>query len=447
MIFTKTITFKALIFIVTSAIVTIGALSWSIYKVSYDEIKASVEHRLILGGEFIAKDFRNSQKSLQSYQKDLARLAKEVGGYAFIIDNRKNLMVASSLEVRKNWEKILSLATLTNQPHPYKHEIEFMRFIVKYDPILKSKSYGILYKLSNEYTLGIAIAYERAFAPLSHIMTNILITVVVTTIVLAFLAYFVLKHLIVNPIVDISKQLQSTKKSTTLFQKVVTNQEGEIGELVTALNGRTELIQTLYHEIEDTQKEIIFTMGAIGESRSKETANHVKRVAHYSEILALGYGMSQKEAKLLKEASPMHDIGKVGIPDAVLKKPGRLNDEEMEIMKQHTTLGYEMLRHSKRELLQAAAIVAYQHHEKWDGSGYPRGLSGEDIHIYGRITAVADVFDALGSNRVYKKAWEDEKIFEIFRKERGKHFDPKLVDIFFKKLPEILKVRETFKDL
>ena len=149
---------------------------------------------------------------------------------------------------------------------------------------------------------------------------------------------------------------------------------------------------------------------------------------------------------MLKQASPMHDIGKVAIPDAILNKPGRFDENEREIMNTHASLGYEMLKHSNRPLLKMAAIVANEHHEKWDGSGYPRGLSGENIHIYGRITALADVFDALGSDRVYKKAWDDEKIFNLFKEERGKHFNPKLIDIFFEHLDEFLKIREKFKD-
>lgn len=201
-----------------------------------------------------------------------------------------------------------------------------------------------------------------------------------------------------------------------------------------------------FEDIENTQKEVVFTMGAIGESRSKETGNHVKRVAEYSKLLAIYYGLDEKEAEMLKQASPMHDIGKVAIPDAILNKPGRFDDKEREIMNTHANLGYEMLKHSNRPLLKMAAIVANEHHEKWNGSGYPKGLSGENIHIYGRITALADVFDALGSDRVYKKAWDDEKIFNLFKEERAKHFDPKLVDIFFEHLDEFLKIRETFRD-
>lgn len=202
----------------------------------------------------------------------------------------------------------------------------------------------------------------------------------------------------------------------------------------------------LYQEIEDTQKEVVFTMGAIGESRSQETGNHVKRVAEYSKLLAKLYGLSTEESELLKQASPMHDIGKVGIPDAILNKPGKLNEEEWIVMKTHSTLGYEMLKHSSRPLLKAASIVAHEHHEKWNGSGYPRGLEGNKIHIYGRITSIADVFDALGSDRCYKKAWELDKILDLFKTERGNSFDPTLVDLLLSNMDDFLQIKEQFKD-
>ena len=212
------------------------------------------------------------------------------------------------------------------------------------------------------------------------------------------------------------------------------------------VNERVKDIVALTDEIQITQKEVVYTMGAIGESRSKETANHVKRVAAYSKLLALEYGLGEEEAEMLKQASPMHDIGKVAIPDAILNKPGRLDDKEREIMNTHATLGYEMLHHSERPLLKVAADLAYGHHEKWDGSGYPNALQGEEISIYARITALADVFDALGSERCYKKAWKLEDILTLFQEESGKHFEPKLVEIFFANLDKFVAIREEFSD-
>jgi len=233
----------------------------------------------------------------------------------------------------------------------------------------------------------------------------------------------------------------------TLVAYLVSKNVGlSVDEIETKVQDGLKEIKALNDEVENTQKEVVFTMGAIGEQRSKETGNHVKRVAEYTKLLALYYGLPEAEAEMLKQASPMHDIGKVAIPDSVLNKPGRFNEEERKIMDTHADLGYEMLKGSKRSLLKAAAIVAREHHEKWDGSGYPQGKSADDIHIYGRITALADVFDALGSDRVYKSAWDDDRIFKLFREERAKHFDPKLIDIFFNNIDEFLKIRDSLKD-
>lgn len=225
----------------------------------------------------------------------------------------------------------------------------------------------------------------------------------------------------------------------------IKNDKEIIIEYMWIINDLTELFN-LNEEIQSTQKEIIYKMGEIGETRSKETGNHVKRVAEYSELLALLYGIDEKEANLLLVASPMHDIGKVGISDSILKKPAKLTDEEYAIMKEHSMIGYNILKDSKRDILKAAAIVAKEHHEKYDGSGYPCGLKGEEIHIYGRITALADVFDALGSERCYKEVWKDEKIFQLFRDEKGKHFDPKLVDLFFDNIDKFIQIRERYSD-
>ena len=234
----------------------------------------------------------------------------------------------------------------------------------------------------------------------------------------------------------------------------IINRPDELGEISYAMKNMSSSIKDGIHQIEslsdeiiNTQKEIIYTMGEIAETRSKETGNHVKRVAEYSKLIALKLGINEQEAEMLKLASPMHDIGKVGIPDNILNKPGKLTPEEFEIMKTHAQLGYEMLKHSSKPILQAAAIVSKEHHEKYNGKGYPLGLSGENIHIFARITAVADVFDALGSDRIYKKAWEDKKIFELFNNEKGEHFDPKIIDIFFENLEEIKQIRDKFKDI
>ncbi len=225
----------------------------------------------------------------------------------------------------------------------------------------------------------------------------------------------------------------------------ILNEKGEIEEFIAIRNDITELIH-LHEDLEHTQEDLILRMGEIGETRSKETGFHVRRVAKYSEILAQHYGLKEQEVKYLTLASPMHDIGKVGIADNILNKAGKLTNDEWIVMKTHANIGYNLFKDSKKPLLKAAATIAYEHHEKYDGSGYPRGLKGNDIHIYGRITALADVFDALGSERCYKKAWENEKIFTLLKNERGKHFDPQLIDIFFEHLDEFLAVQDFYNE-
>ena len=217
----------------------------------------------------------------------------------------------------------------------------------------------------------------------------------------------------------------------------------EIEERVSA--GLSEIKQ-LNKEIEATQKEIILTMGTIAEQHNEETGFHLKRVSHYSYLLAKFYGLSQEECHLIQLASPMHDIGKLAIPDHILQKESSLNEDEKKVMMQHTVYGYKMLKHSQRELLKSAATIAYEHHERWDGKGYPLGLKGEEIHIFGRIVAIADVFDALSNQRPYKHKWDNEEVFAYLKAQSGKQFDPKLIEIFFAHLDAFLEVQEQFAD-
>jgi len=223
------------------------------------------------------------------------------------------------------------------------------------------------------------------------------------------------------------------------------DEEGNIVELIQAMHDVSEIYK-LNEEIVLTQKEVVFTMGAIGETRSKETGLHVKRVAEYSYLLAKLYGLDEEHAYLIKQASPMHDIGKVAIPDHILNKPGKLTPEEFEIMKTHAQLGYEMLKHSERPILKTSAVIAHTHHEKYNGKGYPRGLAGDAIPIEGRITSIADVFDALAHDRVYKKAWVLEDILSLLREERGVSFDPVLIDLFFENLDAFVAIQKRLAD-
>ncbi|MDH5446185.1 MAG: two-component system response regulator [Gammaproteobacteria bacterium] len=199
-------------------------------------------------------------------------------------------------------------------------------------------------------------------------------------------------------------------------------------------------------ELDETRLEIIRRLGRAAEYRDNETGLHIIRMSQYSQILGLANGMTESEADMLLNASPMHDIGKIGIPDQILLKPGKLTPEEWEIMKTHATIGAEILSGHESELMTVAREIALAHHEKWDGSGYPHGKSGDEIPLVGRIVAVADVFDALTTTRPYKKAWPVEEAVEFIAANRGSHFDPKLVDLFMENLPDLLSIRSIYPE-
>ena len=199
-------------------------------------------------------------------------------------------------------------------------------------------------------------------------------------------------------------------------------------------------------ELNETRLEIVRRLGRAAEYRDNETGMHVIRMSCYSQIIASEHGLPDGEAELILHSAPMHDVGKIGVPDRVLLKPGKLNDEEWNIMRSHCDIGYKILGDHPCELLKTAAVAAYTHHEKWDGSGYPRQLKQENIPLIGRIMAVADVFDALTSVRPYKKAWPVEDAVAEIQKCSGSHFDPALVDAFSKRIPEVLEIKEQFAD-
>ncbi|WP_438970647.1 response regulator [Methylophaga sp.] len=201
--------------------------------------------------------------------------------------------------------------------------------------------------------------------------------------------------------------------------------------------------QRLLSELEASQKDLIWLLTELMESTSDETGKHIRRVAELSSLLAkLHPTLNDDDADTLYHASPMHDIGKMTVPHEILHKAGRYTPEEFDIMKKHTTNAYQLLAGSKRKLTKAAAIIAHEHHEKWDGSGYPRGLKAADIHIYGRIVAIADVLDALTHKRCYKDAWELEEAIDFIKIHRGSHFDPQLVDLLTENLDAFVTILE-----
>ena len=207
-----------------------------------------------------------------------------------------------------------------------------------------------------------------------------------------------------------------------------------------------DLVKERTLELEATRLNIIRKLGKAGEFKDNETGLHVIRMSKYAQLIGKAMGMSSDESELLLNVVPMHDIGKIGIPDKILLKPGKLDSDEWCIMQSHTQIGADILGQDKSEILREARICAFSHHEKWDGNGYPEGLSGTDIPLYGRIAAVSDVFDALTSERPYKKAWSVDDTLKLLEYEKEKHFQPELIDSFLEVLPDVLKIKSEFSD-
>jgi two-component system response regulator RpfG len=194
------------------------------------------------------------------------------------------------------------------------------------------------------------------------------------------------------------------------------------------------------------EHETLLRLAKAGEYRDEETGNHVVRMAKYSRLIAEELGLQKTECETIELAAPMHDIGKIGIPDHILLKPGKLLPEEFTVMKQHTRIGYEILKDSPSRYLQMGAVIALGHHEKYDGSGYPHGLSGEEIPLPARIVAVADVYDALSSRRCYKPAWSFNDILQLFETQSGQHFDPRCVEAFMTRLDDVHRIQGMLRD-
>ncbi|MEZ9236909.1 MULTISPECIES: HD-GYP domain-containing protein [Shewanella] len=205
-------------------------------------------------------------------------------------------------------------------------------------------------------------------------------------------------------------------------------------------------VQQKTAEIAQNQLDVIRKLGRAAEYKDNETGMHVIRMSYYTHILALAAGINEADAEVLMHAAPMHDVGKIGVSDAILKKPGKLTAEEFDEMKHHCVIGAEILGDNDSPLLKIAQEVALTHHEKWDGTGYPNGLKGEEIPLYGRIVAVADVFDALTSERPYKKPWSVEEAVALLEREAGSHFEPKLVQLFVDNIEQIVEIKAKFRD-
>ena len=257
------------------------------------------------------------------------------------------------------------------------------------------------------------------------------------------------KSMLTVPIIDREKELvgvfqlinKTSKWEITSFSKA----DEKLAESLASQAAVAIRNAQLTDELKSAQLETIFVLGEAAEYKDKETGDHIKRVATFSKIIAETLELDDDLVETIYRSSPLHDIGKIGIPDDILNKPGKLEGDEWETMKEHTTLGYRLLKDSKSEVIKTAAQIAYTHHERWDGKGYPRGLKGKKIPQVGRIVALADFFDALTSERPYrKKRFSLSKTFEMIEEDRGKHFCPKTTDAFFKAIKHIEKISDYF---
>lgn len=233
-----------------------------------------------------------------------------------------------------------------------------------------------------------------------------------------------------------------------LLKRVAIHLENYLAKKILRLENQQldNTVQIQQQELEQAKLEMIYRLGRAAEERDNETGNHVKRVSLISELVAAELGKSEEYCKLIKIASPMHDVGKIGVSDTILLKPGKLTDEEFRLMQDHVKIGAKILADSDSPLLQLAYDIALTHHEKFNGKGYPHGTKGHNIPLCGRIVAIADVFDALTSKRPYKEAWPIEKAVGLIEREKGEHFDPEVVEAFLKVLPSVLNVANKYHD-
>lgn len=243
-------------------------------------------------------------------------------------------------------------------------------------------------------------------------------------------------------ILELKARVQSLLKVKAYNDHMRTHQKELEGEVAK----RTEQLRQAFEKIKKASLETIYRLSRAAEYRDEDTGAHIQRISHYSAAIARKLGLNERTVESILYATPMHDVGKIGIPDRILLKPGKLDPDEWEIMKQHTIMGGGILKGPDAGFIKLAEAIALTHHEKWDGSGYPEGLKGVKINQAGRITAISDVFDALTSKRPYKEPFSLEKSFAIIKEGRGKHFDPDVVDAFFAVQDEILSMKDKYKD-
>ena len=293
------------------------------------------------------------------------------------------------------------------------------------------------------WTVAVMEKRSAFFSDIQNIRRIHLFIFIAAVAVAAGLIYIFVGH-VVGPVERLTDTIGAISATMDLSRRAQVEFGDEIGVLAQKFNTMIATLQSNYEQLQKTSRaeeearktalqreaETLLLLGRISDFRDEETGEHLRRIGTLSQLFARLLGYDETQQELIRYSSPLHDIGKIGIPDAILLKPGKLDAEEYRSIQQHTVLGYELLKDTDSIYLMEGARIAFTHHEKWDGSGYPRGLSGEDIPIFGRIVGLVDVFDALTSDRPYKRAWSYEETLDFIRDQRGAHFDPQLVDLF-----------------
>ena len=372
----------------------------------------------------------------ESYIKDTLEDLRMGEKAKIIVINNDGLVIS------KNTNDYASNIYFENLPMINKSKINKLKN--KDIVLIDNNYYEVIINSMEEYSWNII-----SFIPLTYIYkdSKILLTYIIAigiiTLILSLIFAIIISYSISNPINRL-KNLMKRATDGDLDILMYDKGQDEIAQMAKAFNKMMISIDNLIKENKDTNKEIIVKLGEVIENRSSETGSHVYKVADYSRLISLQMGFSEIEAENLKIASILHDIGKIAIPDKILLKPGKLTNEEFNLIKSHAEVGYEILKDSKKDILQLAAKIALEHHEKYDGTGYPRGIMSSELSLEGRIVALADVFDALSSERVYKKPWPMEDILNYLDSQRGKQFDSLVVDAFFEAYEKIIAIKDAY---
>ncbi|MCK5154285.1 MAG: HD domain-containing protein [Spirochaetales bacterium] len=380
------------------------------------------------------------EQSIESYARGMIRRDSE---YIFAVDNYGVLMF-STADInynQKEWKTVQNSIPYLNS-NLFEYTISDHRYIglSEYIPEFNWEIF--------------IIENKKVFTKEIWELTYFQILIFAISLIIIILGLLMALKITLGPIQRIRKAIHDIAVDKKFSRKIKIEYPDEIGELAFEFNEMTYNLDLTYSQLKKyaideaiakkevfiRENETLDVLGKASEYKDAETGAHITRVSSYSLILSESYGLSQDMRDLLYMAAPLHDIGKLGVPDSILLKPGRLTPEEIETMKEHTSIGYKILVNSSSKYLKAGAVIAISHHEKFDGTGYPRGLEGEDIPVFGRIVSIADVFDALTTKRPYKDAWPFEKAVNFIKEEKGKHFDPVFVDLFIENLSKIRQI-------